>query len=226
VTDRLYRHPTDRAIAGVAGGLAAWLGMDPSLVRVGWVLLAIFSGGLFVLVYIVMMIVVPLPPPGWVPRRRGTGPGSMPGQGAVPGWQPGGTTWAPPGPEGPGAAGWTGGPGAGDWTADPAATPGWGPSSSPPGWAAPPPEGGWAPDPGAAPPLGASRSPDGPVPGPAQPWTSGNAGLVFGVVLVGLGIWFLVDQYVRIDWDILWPVAIMVIGGALVAGAVLRNRSD
>jgi hypothetical protein len=48
---------------------------------------------------------------------------------------------------------------------------------------------------------------------------------VAGVVLVGLGIWFLVDQFVHIDWDVLWPVAIMVAGGALIAGAVLRNRS-
>jgi len=37
-------------------------------------------------------------------------------------------------------------------------------------------------------------------------------------------VWFLVDQYVRIDWDILWPVAIMVVGGALIAGALMRGR--
>lgn len=78
MNDRLYRSPTDRVIAGVAGGLAVWLNLDPSLVRVGWVLLAIFSGGIFVLVYIVMMIVVPLPPPGWVPQR--------PSSGAATGW--------------------------------------------------------------------------------------------------------------------------------------------
>jgi len=90
VTDRLYRHPTDRAIAGVAGGLAAWLNLDPSLVRVAWVLLAIFSGGIFVIVYIVMMIVVPLPPPGWIPRPRD----GSPGPGTVPGWSPG-AAWPP-----------------------------------------------------------------------------------------------------------------------------------
>jgi hypothetical protein len=49
---------------------------------------------------------------------------------------------------------------------------------------------------------------------------------VFGVILVGLGVWFLVDQYVTIDWDVLWPVAIMVAGGALIAGAIVRNRSS
>ena len=66
MTDRLYRSPTDRVIAGVAGGLAAWL----QVIR-PWcgspVVLAVLSGGIFLLVYLVMMIVVPLPPPGWVP---------------------------------------------------------------------------------------------------------------------------------------------------------------
>ena len=130
MADRLYRSPTDRVIAGVAGGLAVYLNLDPSLVRVAWVLLAILSGGIFILVYFVMMIVVPLPPAGWVPRpRAGSGPmwpsggsgwqagspppGSPPpgtSPGAVPGWQAGeGTSWgqAPGGsPEsgvGPGA---------------------------------------------------------------------------------------------------------------------------
>jgi hypothetical protein len=39
-----------------------------------------------------------------------------------------------------------------------------------------------------------------------------------------LGAWFLVDQFVRIDWDLLWPVIVMVLGGALIAGALMRGR--
>ena len=39
MTDRLTRSPTDRVMAGVAGGLAVWLNIDPSLVRIAWVLL-------------------------------------------------------------------------------------------------------------------------------------------------------------------------------------------
>jgi phage shock protein PspC (stress-responsive transcriptional regulator) len=207
VGDRLYRHPTDRAIAGVAGGLAAWLGLDPSLVRVAWVLLAIFSGGLFVLVYLVMMFVVPLPPPGWVPRQRGSGPGPA---GPPPGWSPGPSTWAPP----PGSTGPDPAPGA--WPADPSPAPA-------PGWGTvPPPEGAWT----AASPAGSDATPGpAPAPPPGSSWTSGTTGLVLGVVLVGLGVWFLIDQFVTIDWDVLWPVAIMVAGGALIAGAMLRNRS-
>lgn len=72
--DRLYRSPTDRVVSGVAGGLAVWLNLDPSIVRIAWVLLAIVSGGVFALVYIVMMIVVPLPPAGWVPQPRDAAP--------------------------------------------------------------------------------------------------------------------------------------------------------
>jgi hypothetical protein len=49
---------------------------------------------------------------------------------------------------------------------------------------------------------------------------------VAGVILIGLGVWFLVDQFVDVNWDLLWPVAIMVVGGALIAGALMRGRSS
>ncbi len=57
--NRLYRSRHDRMLAGVAGGLAEMWGADPSLVRVIWALLVIFTGGLALLVYIVMALVVP-----------------------------------------------------------------------------------------------------------------------------------------------------------------------
>ena len=220
MTERLYRHPTDRAIAGVAGGLAAWLNIDPSLVRIAWVLLALFTGGAFVLVYIVMMIVVPLPPPGWAPRPRGTGPGSASG------WGP------PPGGWGASPSGGWGTPGSTTW--GPAAAPGGAPSPAP-SWGEAP-QGGWgdpsAPAPGTAPGQGAAPD-QGHIPGwgtntaPSASWPTpkpGSAGIVAGVVLVLLGVWFLVDQFVTIDWDLLWPVIIMVVGGGLIAGALMRSR--
>jgi phage shock protein C len=49
-------------LAGVAGGVADRLDMDPSLVRIIWALLIILTGGLALLVYIVMAIVVPEDP--------------------------------------------------------------------------------------------------------------------------------------------------------------------
>lgn len=57
---RLQRSRTDRMISGVCGGLAVFLGWDPSLVRVGVVVLGIATG-IFPLgiVYVVMWLVVP-----------------------------------------------------------------------------------------------------------------------------------------------------------------------
>ena len=60
--DRLYRSRDDRMLAGVAGGLAEMWGADPSLVRVIWALLVVFTGGVALIVYIVMAIVIPEEP--------------------------------------------------------------------------------------------------------------------------------------------------------------------
>jgi phage shock protein PspC (stress-responsive transcriptional regulator) len=54
---RIYRDPDDRMIGGVCGGLAAYVGMDPVIVRILFILFLIFGIGL--LVYIILWIVVP-----------------------------------------------------------------------------------------------------------------------------------------------------------------------
>ena len=56
---RLYKSRDDRFLFGVAGGLAEYFDIDPVLVRVGWVLLTIATGGIGLLVYIVLAIVTP-----------------------------------------------------------------------------------------------------------------------------------------------------------------------
>jgi len=56
---RLYRSQTESVIAGVAGGVAEYFDLDPAIVRVVWALLAIITGGVFFILYIVMWIVVP-----------------------------------------------------------------------------------------------------------------------------------------------------------------------
>ena len=71
MTDRLYRSRDDRMIAGVAGGVAEMLDVDPSIVRIAWALLA-FAGGIGFLVYIVMWIVVPERPEGMPVHRPST----------------------------------------------------------------------------------------------------------------------------------------------------------
>lgn len=57
-TDRLYRSTTDKVIGGVCGGLGTYLNLDPVVVRILFVLLAVF-GGSGVLVYIILWIVIP-----------------------------------------------------------------------------------------------------------------------------------------------------------------------
>jgi len=55
---RLYRSQSERMLAGVCGGLADYFDMDPTLVRLLFVLL-FFLGGNGILVYLIMMVLVP-----------------------------------------------------------------------------------------------------------------------------------------------------------------------
>jgi phage shock protein PspC (stress-responsive transcriptional regulator) len=55
---RLTRSRTDRKIAGVCGGLAAYTGIDANILRLLMVLLAVL-GGSGVLVYLVAWAIVP-----------------------------------------------------------------------------------------------------------------------------------------------------------------------
>lgn len=59
-TKRLTRSTHDRMIAGVCGGLAEYFDIDPTLVRVGYVLVSIFSAGFpGILAYLVLALVIP-----------------------------------------------------------------------------------------------------------------------------------------------------------------------
>jgi phage shock protein C len=58
---RLYRCRHDRRLAGVAGGVAEFFDLDPTLVRILF-FLSIFLGGMGLLLYIGMAIIVPLEP--------------------------------------------------------------------------------------------------------------------------------------------------------------------
>ena len=53
---RLYRNPDDRILGGVGGGLAAYFGIDPTVVRLLLVITFFFSGPL---IYIVLWLIVP-----------------------------------------------------------------------------------------------------------------------------------------------------------------------
>ncbi len=56
--DRLYKSD-DRMLFGVASGTAEYLGIDPTLARLAWVAAAFVTGGIGVIVYLVMAIVMP-----------------------------------------------------------------------------------------------------------------------------------------------------------------------
>lgn len=58
---RLYRSNNEKMIAGVCGGLAEYLDLDPSIVRLLFVLLALtFGNG--ILIYLILLLVMPMRP--------------------------------------------------------------------------------------------------------------------------------------------------------------------
>jgi phage shock protein C len=60
-TRKLTRSVTDRKLGGVCAGIADYFEIDPVLVRVAFVVLAI-SGGFGVLAYVILWIIVPEAP--------------------------------------------------------------------------------------------------------------------------------------------------------------------
>ena len=59
---RLYRCSHDRRIAGVAAGMAEYFDLDPTLMRVLWFFSIFFTGGLAILLYLALAIIIPLEP--------------------------------------------------------------------------------------------------------------------------------------------------------------------
>jgi phage shock protein PspC (stress-responsive transcriptional regulator) len=55
---RIYRNPDDRVLGGVCGGLGAYLGIDPVIVRILFVIFILLFGIGF-LIYIILWIVIP-----------------------------------------------------------------------------------------------------------------------------------------------------------------------
>lgn len=57
---KLYRSESNKMIAGVCGGIGEYFDIDPTLVRLGWAVLTVFTaifGGIFL--YIMATIIVP-----------------------------------------------------------------------------------------------------------------------------------------------------------------------
>ncbi len=59
---RLYKSPTDRIVDGVCGGVAEYLGIGATVVRLLMVAFSILSIGAGVILYIIAMVVIPTKP--------------------------------------------------------------------------------------------------------------------------------------------------------------------
>ncbi len=59
---KLYRSRQNRVIFGVCGGLAEFFGVDPSIVRLIFVLGVLFGFGSFAFLYLILFFVVPEEP--------------------------------------------------------------------------------------------------------------------------------------------------------------------
>ncbi len=55
---KLYRNPENKMLAGVCSGIADYFNIDPTLVRLGWVLFSLL-GGSGLLAYIIAAIIIP-----------------------------------------------------------------------------------------------------------------------------------------------------------------------
>jgi phage shock protein C len=58
---RLYRSKKDRMLCGVCGGLGEYLEIDPTIIRLLWILFSLAYGA-GILAYILACIVIPLKP--------------------------------------------------------------------------------------------------------------------------------------------------------------------
>lgn len=191
MAERLYRSRDDRMLAGVAGGVAETLDADPSLVRIVWALLVFLTGGIALVVYIVMAIVVPEAPAGWSAEPDA-------GFGAVP-------------PDAHDAAGTSGGTGTPDQAAArKTATGGTAAAGPAPGlyWAT-----------GREARRAARRAHRG------AGGDSTRAGVVGGFVLIVIGGVFLIREVVPwFDWNLWWPIGLILLGGLLLVFALLPER--
>ncbi len=201
---RLYRSSTDRMMTGVCGGMAEYSDLDPVLVRLLWVLAAIFSGGMAIIVYAVMAVITPSAARSGAGFEAPAAPAGTAGDTATP--MPPDAAASPETADDatPPATSEAAAPAE---TADDAATP------------APldPAASDTEPSAGASPPAApAEPQPRASAPAPARRWKSGS---IFGVILVVVGGIALIDSLGMFaffnPWN-LWPLILIGIGAAVI----------
>lgn len=61
MSKKLYKSNTNKMLEGVCGGIAEYFGVDPTIVRLAWVVFCAL-GGSGILVYIIAAIIIPSAP--------------------------------------------------------------------------------------------------------------------------------------------------------------------
>ena len=218
MNDRLFRSRTDRVIAGVCGGIADRFDLDPSLVRVGYAILWLFTGIVpFTVVYILMMIIVPEEPgDAWSGFATAGPPAAGPTYAAPP------VAGTPPGPADATpetGAGVAGADAASSTTDAGGASPAAADAAAPPSWRA----GAWSAGEDWRARARADRDARRAARRAARAERHSDplGAIIIGLVLISIGAWFLLRNVVRIEWDLVWPAAILTLGAVLVVIAVL-----
>ncbi len=62
LSHRIFRSRSERMIAGVAGGLATHLDIDPTVLRLAWAVAFLATGPIAWLLYIICALVIPSEP--------------------------------------------------------------------------------------------------------------------------------------------------------------------
>lgn len=59
---KLYRSRSNKMLTGLAGGIAQYFGVDPTLVRILLVIFEFATGGLLIIAYLIVSFIVPKEP--------------------------------------------------------------------------------------------------------------------------------------------------------------------
>ena len=143
---KLYRSEKDKWIAGVLGGLAEYLDVDSTILRIAYIVFTLASAGAGAIGYILAVIIIPKPPMGHQP---------------------------------PSTAATEGGP-----------------------------------------------TPRSETSSPQNARRSNNAPMVVGLILVGLGVLFLFNNFIDIHWHLFWPAILIVIGLVLLGRALMGEKKS
>lgn len=71
---KLYRSTDNRMVAGIAAGMADYFNLDPTVLRVGWIILTIITGGMAILAYLILIFVIPNEPENSRKKVKNNGP--------------------------------------------------------------------------------------------------------------------------------------------------------